>query len=307
MDIKKIIISLIRILLGCTFVSSAVMKLFSLESFVLYVYSFGLFSYVTTTILARLLIILEFMLGIGLIFKIYYKYTWWGTLGMLVFFSLFLLYVALFRNDENCHCFGDFIELDAFPSIFKNVIMIGLLPLIRKQTELEGKKKIFILTLSGASILFLAFIAFPPNALYNKMYVNDDERFSQVAFDKYIQVPELSNFLDTTQNEIVGFVSATCKHCRAGNTIMQAIFEQNDLDKNCFKNYIASPNDSLLSVFKDTTNTQEYPYRTAPMFVLIEMNYGYFPTYVFFEKGKPVKAINYKEINENEIVEFLSE
>ena len=185
--------------------------------------------------------------------------------------------------------------------------MIGLLPLIRKQQETIGNKRLFILILSGLSILFLAFFAFPPNALYNKMYGNDDERFSQVAFDKYIQAPELSNFLDTTQNQILGLVSATCKHCKAGNSIMQAIFEQNDLDKNCFKNYIASPNDSILAVFKDTTSTQEYPYRAIPMFVLIEMNYGYFPTYVFIEKGKPVKAINYKEINENEIVEFLSE
>ena len=61
-----------------------------------------------------------------------------------------------------------------------------------------------------------------------------------------------------------------------------------------------------INVFKDTTNTQNYSYTVMPPYMLIDINYGHFPTYIFLEKGKFKKAFNYKEINENEIVEFLN-
>ncbi len=305
MDFKKIIFACIRILLGAVFVSSSILKLFSIDSFVLYVYSFGIFGYVATTILARILVIIEFLLGIGLIFRIFYKPTWWSTLLMLSGFSLFLLYVAFFRNDENCHCFGDFIELDAIPSIIKNLVMIGLLFLVKKQQEFTHASKPYIVTIAIAAILFVAFLGFPLDSLYAKMYGDDHERFNHSAFERYIV--DSTDVIDSSQNQIIGLVSASCKHCKAGNRIIQAIFEQNDLDKNDFKNIVWTSSDSSLNAFKDTTKTQEYFYLKLAPNRLIEINYGYFPTYVFFEKGKPIKAINYKEIKENEIVKFLQE
>ena len=87
---------------------------------------------------------------------------------------------------------------------------------------------------------------------------------------------------------------------------MQAVFEQNDLDVTAFKNIIWASSDSSLNVFKDTTNTQNYSYTVMPPYMLIDINFGHFPTYIFLEKGKFKKAFNYKEINENEIVEFLN-
>lgn len=307
MDFKKILLAIIRILLGCTFISSAILKLFSLESFVLYVYSFGIFGYVATTILARILITLEFLLGIGLLFRIFYKHTWWGTLVTLAGFSLFLTYVAIFRGDENCHCFGDFVDLSAIPSIIKNIVMIACLFLVKKQDELTHKIKPYIVTIATASILFVAFIGFPPDALFNKLYGDDNERFSQIAFEKYTADSAYYGLVDSSKNGIIGLVSAGCSHCQAGNRIMHAIFEQNELDYSSFKNLIWTRNDSTTNHFKDTTNTQEFQYFPMSPVKLIEINFGYFPTYVFFKKGTPIKAINYKEINESEIVEFLEE
>lgn len=304
MDIKKIVSTFIRIVLGCVFISSAILKLLSLDNFILYVYSFGLFGYLATTILTRILIVLEFLLGIGLLFRIFYKTTWWVTLVTLSGFSIFLLYAAFFRIDENCHCFGDFIELDAVASIIKNIILIALLFCIRKQEEFSGKIKPYIVTISIAAILFVCFIGFPLDSLYSKLYGDDHERFNQIAFNKYVgdSIP----IIDSSQNQIIGLVSASCTHCKAGNRVMQAIFNQNNLDKSKFKNIVWAGSDSSLNAFKDTTKTKDYFYHRMSPRYLIEINYGFFPTYVFFEKGKATKAINYKEINEKEVVDFLS-
>ena len=305
MDAKNAIQSLIRIILGCTFLLSATLKLISIENFELYVYSFGFFSYVLVSFLTRILILCEFLIGIALIFRIFYKQTWWAAFTMLCGLSLFLIYAAVFRGNENCHCFGDVIELNPLPSILKNILLIGLLLLVKQQKELHHPIKPYVITISILCTLFIAFLGVPPHVLCSKMFKDTDERFNPTAFANAMASAPYSTIVDSTRNEIIGFVSAGCSHCKAGNKIMQAIFEQNDLDITTFKNIIWASSDSSLNVFKDTTNTQSYSYTKMPPNMLIDINYGHFPTYVFFEKGNFKKAINYKEINEKEIVEFL--
>ena len=305
MDAKNAIQSLIRIILGCTFLLSATLKLISIENFELYVYSFGFFSFVLVSFLTRILILCEFLIGIALIFKIFYKQTWWAAITMLCGLSLFLVYAAVFRGNENCHCFGDVIELNPLPSILKNILLIGLLLLVKQQKELHHPIKPYVITISILCTLFIAFLGVPPHVLYSKIFKDTDERFNPTAFTNAMSSAPYSTIVDSTRNEIIGFVSAGCSHCKAGNKIMQAIFEQNDLDITTFKNIIWASSDSSLNVFKDTTNTQNYSYTKMPPNIIIDINYGHFPTYVFFEKGHFKKAINYKEINENEVVEFL--
>lgn len=306
MDIKKLVQSIIRIILGCTFLLSAALKLISIENFELYVYSFGFFSFVIVSFLTRILIVCEFLIGVGLIFRIFYKQTWWAAVAMLCGFSLFLVYAAVFRGDENCHCFGDVIELNPIPSIIKNVLIFGFLLRVKRQEELHHPIKPYVITISILSALFIAFLGVPPHVLYSKMFKDSEERFNPTAFATTMATEPYNTIIDSTRNEIIGFVSAGCSHCKAGNKIMQAVFEQNDLDVTAFKNIIWASSDSSLNVFKDTTNTQNYSYTVMPPYMLIDINYGHFPTYIFLEKGKFKKAFNYKEINENEIVEFLS-
>ena len=138
MDIKNLVLSFIRIILGCTFLLSAALKLVSIENFELYVYSFGFFSFVLVSFLTRFLILCEFLIGIALIFRIFYKQTWWAAIAMLCGFSLFLVYAAMFRGDENCHCFGDVIELNPIPSILKNILLTGLLLFVKQQKRAKN-------------------------------------------------------------------------------------------------------------------------------------------------------------------------
>lgn len=305
MESKKIILFVLRLLVSATFIASSVLKLYSLESFELYVYSFGLFSYTTTAFLARVLIMTEFLLGIAILFRIFYKQVWWITMAMLVGLSLFLIYVALFRSNDNCHCFGDVIDLNATESIIKNIVLIGMLWFVRKQDEWHHSLKAYIVTISILSSVFVAFFGFPMDSMYSLFYADKNERFNQSVYDKVIVRPEYSTMIDSSKNMVIGLVSEKCKHCKSGNTIMSAIFVQNNLDTANFKNLVMSQNPAVLDTFKIVTKTQQYEYRTMNPSYIIALNNGYFPTYLFIEKGKVIKAANYKQLDEKELVKFL--
>ena len=124
---------ILRLLIGVVFIASAVLKLFSIDQFEIYIYTFDIFNFFITSLLSRLLITFEFLLGVFLICKFFYQKTWWLTMLTMIGFTLFLIYTALFRNDANCHCFGSFIEVDPVGSIFKNIAIIVLLLFVKKQ------------------------------------------------------------------------------------------------------------------------------------------------------------------------------
>jgi len=305
MKAKEIMLHTMRCLVACTFIASSVLKLLSLQNFELYVYSFGIFNYVTTTFVVRVLLVVEFLLGVGLLFKIFYKQVWWSTLFTLIGFSLFLMYVAHFRGSEDCHCFGDFVELDTIPSLIKNVILIALLLPVRKQEEWRHDLKPYIVTISCSAALFVAFLGYPMNSMYSIMFRNDEERFNKELYDKVISNPEYGNAIDSTTNQLLAFVSSTCKHCKAGNTILQAIISNNNIPTENITCFIASKNDSLIDSFRIITKTEKLHYKRASMGALIGITNGLFPTYLFLEKGIPSKAVSYKDLDEQEIVDFL--
>lgn len=200
---KSILIpqSILRLHLGIFFIVSAVMKVLSLDTFVMYVYSFQLFPFVLTEIACRLLIGFEMLLGLMLILKLRYKLVWWTSMGLMAAFTLFLIYTAIFRNDDNCHCFGDIVEVKPVVSIFKNLVVMGLFILIyerKRRTppteetkEEEGQKfrfkdlfiatpwysktaKIIIYVVAGLLIFVATFVLFPPTAIYNKIFSKND-------------------------------------------------------------------------------------------------------------------------------------
>ena len=79
----------------------------------------------------------ELLLGICLMSKMLYKYAWWLTQLMLLGFTFLLIYIAIFRNDTNCHCLGDFVELNPVASIIKNLVTMALLFLVKNEEDYQ--------------------------------------------------------------------------------------------------------------------------------------------------------------------------
>ena len=153
----------LKVLLGLVFIVSAVLKLFDMDQFEIYIYSYHFFSLNFSFLVARAAIIVEMVLGIMLISNCLHKLTWWGSMAMLGGYSLLLIYALTIGRTDSCHCFGDFLQLDPKMSLIKNGVLILLFLLIYK---VEGWKTPFrwlILCLAVLASTIGVFVASPPD------------------------------------------------------------------------------------------------------------------------------------------------
>ena len=84
--------TIIRLSLGAFLITTAVLKLISIDSFELYIYSFNIFSFVSTTIISRIVIAVVMWLGLWLLLKIFYRETWLLCMSMMLAFTIFLMF-----------------------------------------------------------------------------------------------------------------------------------------------------------------------------------------------------------------------
>lgn len=303
MTTKEIIKLILRVLVGVMFITTAIMKLFSLDEFELYIYSFEILNFVTVTIFARLLIAFEFLIGVFLIAKIQYKYTWWLTMLTMIGFTLFLIYAAIFRNDSNCHCFGDFIELNPVSSIVKNLITIGILLLIKNEEDYQFQFKKWVAGIAVAIAVIVPFIVFPMDAVYNKFIGSNKEvnisAFGKMMQDTAIQRPDIEH-----GNYFMAFYLPGCQYCKLSIKKIHSIAERNDLDISRIKIMI-SGDEEHLRLFKEESQTENYSYYIISPFASMDIVYGQFPTFVYISDGEVIKATDFRGIDENELVEFL--
>jgi len=296
---------IIRILLGAFFITTAILKLLSIDSFEIYIYSFNLFSFNLCAVIARLVIAGELLLGAFLITKILYKPTWWLTLLMMIGFTLFLVYVALFRHDANCHCMGDLVELNPAYSIIKNLITIVLLLIIRKEDDyhFRGKKAVGIV--AAVLAIGVPFILFPTDAVYN-LVLKSDNGVNEKSFDTFIQDSTAQALQIDEGNYVLGFLASGCKYCKLSAKKINTMVENNHLDTNKVV-FLIWGSDSSVVKFKEETGANHFRYAKINPVEAIQVVNGTFPTYVFVKDGKPVEAVDIRGLNDKKINEFLSE
>lgn len=137
--------SALKILLGAVFVFSAVSKFVTIDSFEIYVYSFGLFPLVICFYLSRILIGAELLLGVALISHRNHRFTTITSLLFLLFFVGFLVYAQLIGRTDNCHCFGDLLPFNPVQSILKNAVMILVLLFVYKYSAQDWHPRWWLL------------------------------------------------------------------------------------------------------------------------------------------------------------------
>ena len=296
----------IRLLLGVFFISTAVLKLLSIDNFEVYIYSFGLFSYTWTTFFSRLLIFIELIIGISLILKIHFKQIWWLTMLMMVGFTLFLIYAAIFRNDSNCHCFGSLIELDPVQSIVKNIITIALLLFIRNEQSHDYKPiiKRWLIGISIVASLIIPFVLMPMDVIYNKIY-SEKENVNTVAF--YESLSDSTYFdgnklMDVSEGRyLINYALAGCKYCRIGAEKLTLMVDRHGISHEKVK-FIIGGSDEAIARFIENTNTSNYEHWKIPAPQFMSITFGKFPIYVFVEDGKVVKAGDFRMIDDDLIM-----
>ena len=296
----------IRLLLGVFFIGTAVLKLISIDNFEIYLYSFGVFSYTWTTFFSRLLIFIELLIGISLIFKIYFKKIWWLTMLMMVGFTLFLIYAAIFRNDSNCHCFGSLIELNPSQSIIKNIITLALLFFIRNE-ESHDYRPIIKKWLTAGNILIslvVPFVLLPMDIIYNKIY-SEEENVNSVAF--YESLNDSTYFdgeklMDVGEGRyLINYSLAGCRFCQLGAEKLVLMVEKHNIPHEKIK-FVIGGNDDAISKFIEKTNTSDYEHYKIHAPKMMSITFGRFPLYVFLENGKIVTAGDFRILDDEMIL-----
>lgn len=326
LKVSEIIRLIIRLSLGVFFIVTAALKLFSIDNLEVYIYSFGIFSYTWTTFFSRLLIFCELLVGISLVFKVYFKQIWWLSMLMMVGFTLFLVYAAIYRNDSNCHCFGSIIELDPMQSVVKNIVIIALLFVIRKE-ESHDYKPLLRKWLVAATILVslvIPFIIVPMDVIYNKI-ISEKENINTMAFyeslndstyvgylhimperldDSVVFVQE-TRLMDVTEGRyLINYALAGCRYCHVGAEKLTLMLDRHQIPHDKVK-FVVGGNDIMISRFITMTKTFDYEHWKIAATKLMPLTFGRFPIYVFVENGEIVKAGDFRILDDKDLVEFL--
>lgn len=143
---------ILRLIISALFIVSAVAKLypspyFAISTFeVKQLYSLG-FSEGFAPYFSRILIGIEFALGIAILLKDYLKkITIPATILLLAVFTIHLSYTTFVSgNAGNCGCFGELIPMTPVEAIIKNIIAIGLLIWLFKILPADGKSNFWLL------------------------------------------------------------------------------------------------------------------------------------------------------------------
>ena len=305
----KLIKDIPRIGIGGMFVIAAILKLMSIDEFEIYIYSFNVLDFLLTSFVSRIIIAGEFILGLFLILKVNYKFTWNATMIVLILFTLFLIYVAIFRNDTNCHCFGQLVELSPVESIIKNVIAMILLS-IDKWTNLKPQTsnlKVQSSLLIATSTLLIVFVVSPPDVIYNKIYSEEKEISSYVLQESFDDIVKI-NFendtivLDSTavletreRNLMIAIVSSGCKYCHLGVKKLSMIMKRKGTDTGNVNIFIWGSDDGILNFIKET-DTEDLSYWKINPRQAIEITYGRFPVFIWLEDGEIVDIGDFRNI-----------
>jgi len=159
---------ILRLIISALFIVSAVAKLypspyFAISTFeVKQLYPLG-FSEGFAPYFSRILIGIEFALGIAILLKDYLKkITIPATILLLAVFTIHLSYTTFVSgNAGNCGCFGELIPMTPVEAIIKNIIAIGLLIWLFKILPADGKSNFWLLKSVGLGCILGLFMLAP--------------------------------------------------------------------------------------------------------------------------------------------------
>ena len=229
MNNKLIGIWVIRIIISLLFLVSAYAKVYHEPSAYFSITTFEAkqlvplgFSSEISSYLSRILIALEFAIGVLILLPFYLKRIVIPlTIFVLAAFCVHLaLQIYLTGNSGNCGCFGTLLPMTPLEAILKNIFAIGLLVILNKLLSKDKSKSVEIFY---GFVIYLFFVigimALVP--IKNSSNVTIDSNY-QIQEDLVLEGPKQmkSEFGQTLPfadkgRLILCFFAPGCDHCRA--------------------------------------------------------------------------------------------
>lgn len=303
-DIKRFFVYVIQFLLAIVFFYSAIAKIESMQSFELFIFQFKAFSWSLTSLIARFIIIMELILGFLFLLNYKTKGIIKGALGMMAIFTLFLVYLHFFKGqEENCHCFGEFIELDPLESIIKNIFIIGFLFFVYKNPYPFKKAWLKYLQIYGSVlILIVIFIINAPDFILLKIYDQDRDVDISKNFKKLEQYFPGTGYQNQSK-KIVAFFSANCKYCQMAGEKLSVFRQQSDEERPVYLVFVGK--EDHISSFIEDTKLHDYPYAIVESKTFFSYTGPRFPVIFFIKDGDAIFKRHYGNLMDSEFKRFF--
>lgn len=297
----------LRSTLGLLFIASAVLKLISIDEFELFVFKWSQLGWDVSTFISRLIVVWEFFLGAAIVLGIRSRLSAKLSVVTLIGFTLLLGALVVLGENENCQCFGKYVNLDPKESIVKNILLlIGFGVLLVYDKTSSSRFRLWYWPLLVASIVTVTVVS-PPDFLLNNRYdptgVNMD--IDEVALDKAIVYQKTAVDFDTAYRgkQILMFISHSCNMCKKSAMKMAAIQLREDQPLPV-RMFIMGTDTTKYETFIQETKIEEYPtyFMEAPSFLEYTKQ---LPTIFLVEDKKVVSSYGYRTFNERSVLDFI--
>ena len=295
--------SVLKVLLGLLFIVSAVLKLIDMDSFEIYIYSYHFFSLNASFIVARLAIILELVLGIGLASHTLHKMYWWGSMAMLGGYTLLLIYALTLGRTDSCHCFGDFLQLDPKQSLIKNAVLMLFFLLIYKMESWKTPFRWLILILAVIASSIAVFVISPPDNLTPN--ADPEQNLQTELFDEMLDASPLDTLNLRKGKQVICFLSTSCEYCQMAAHKLSLMQQFYGFPKENIT-YLFMGNEEGVASFYEQSESAWYRDMLYPDVArMLKAINGNFPVIVFLEDGEVVHEYGFRNMNEAEIKAYM--
>lgn len=302
---KKRLAYFIKVLLGILFIVSAVLKIVDMDRFEIYIYSYHFFSLNFSFLVARAAIIVELVLGIGLVSNCFHKLMWWGSVLMLLGYTGLLIYALILGRTDNCHCFGDYLQFNPWQSILKNVVFLTLFALIYKVKGWRFKHDRLALVGVVLACSIAVFVVSPPDN-YTPSY-NASQDLQMELFQEAMDNPPLDTLDLRAGKKVVGIFSSGCEYCMMTAqklSLMQSYYGFSEQDIL----YVFMGTEEGVERFFTESESTRYPYVIYDDVVqLLKINNGFFPIVVMLENGQVIHEYGFRNMKEEEVKTFFQQ
>lgn len=295
--------SVLKVLLGLVFIVSAILKVVDMDKFEIYVYSYHFFSLNASFIVARLAIIFELVLGIGMVSHTLHKMYWWGSMAMLGGYTLLLIYALTLGRTDSCHCFGDFLQLDPKQSLVKNgVLMLLFLPIFRMESW-KTPFRWLILCLAVMASTIGVFVISPPDNLTSNA---DSEQNLQVElFEDMLDTAPLDSLNLREGKQVICFFSTSCEYCQLAARKLSLMQQFYGFPSEQITYLFMGKEESIADFYKQSESAQYRDVLYLDVVRLLKAVNGNLPVIVFLEDGAVVHEYGFRNMDETEIKVFM--
>jgi len=164
----KILRTIFRILVGLVFIYSGFVKaidplgtVYRMEDYFL---AFNIPWFMQFSLyLTIFLCVLEFSVGISLLFNLWIRKMAWVLLAMMIYFTVLTFFDAVYNLVPDCGCFGEALKLTNIQTFIKNIILMGfVVPIFIWRKKFRS----LLPSLGDFTMLFIIAAAFSALSIY---------------------------------------------------------------------------------------------------------------------------------------------